>query len=134
MTDSFEISTFFPGLSAAEIFNAWLESEAHSAFTGSPARVNPAVGGEFSAWEGYISGKTLEIEPSRRILQSWRTTEFPEGSPDSLLEISFEEIGDGTQLTLVHTNIPDGQGEDYRQGWEDYYFKPMQQFFSAQET
>jgi activator of HSP90 ATPase len=134
MADSFEIKEFFPGIPATEIFNAWLESEAHSAFTGSPARVNPGVGGEFSAWDGYISGKTLEIEPSRRILQSWRTTEFPEGSPDSLLEISFEEIGDGTQLTLVHTNIPDGQGEDYRQGWEDYYFKPMQQFFSAQET
>lgn len=134
MADSFEIKEFFPGIPATKIFNAWLESEAHSAFTGSPAHVNPAVGGEFSAWDGYISGKTLEIEPSRRILQSWRTTEFPEGSPDSLLEISFEEIGDGTQLTLVHTNIPDGQGEDYRQGWEDYYFKPMQQFFSAQET
>ena len=115
MADSFEIKEFFPGIPATEIFNAWLESEAHSAFTGSPARVNPGVGGEFSAWDGYISGKTLEIEPY-------------------LLEISFEEIGDGTQLTLVHTNIPDGQGEDYRQGWEDYYFKPMQQFFSAQET
>ena len=134
MADSFEVKEFFPGIPAAEIFNAWLESEAHSAFTGSPAHVNPGVGGEFSAWDGYISGKTLEIEPPRRILQSWRTTEFPEGSPDSLLEVLLEEIEDGTQLTLVHTNIPDGQGEDYRQGWEDYYFKPMRQYFSARET
>ena len=134
MADSFEVSTFFPGIPAAEIFHAWLDSEAHSGFTGSPAQIESGINGVFSAWDGYISGRTLEIEHPQRILQSWRTTEFPEGSPDSLLEISFEEIGSGTQLTLIHANIPDGQGEDYRQGWEDYYFKPMQGYFSAQET
>ena len=131
MADSFEISEFFPGTPPAEIFNAWLESKAHSAFTGSPARVDPGVGAEFSAWDGYISGKTLEVEPHSRILQSWRTTEFPDGSPDSRLEILLEEMGDGTQLTLIHTGLPDGQGEDYRQGWQEYYFKPMHKYFSA---
>jgi activator of HSP90 ATPase len=131
MADSFEISKFFPGTPAAELFNAWLESEAHSAFTGSPARVDPGEGAEFSAWDGYISGRTLAVEPHSRILQSWRTTEFPEGSPDSQLEILFEDMGDGAQLTLIHTDIPDGQGENYRQGWQEYYFIPMQEYFST---
>ncbi len=131
MADSFEISKFFPGTPAVELFNAWLESEAHSAFTGSPARVDPGEGAEFSAWDGYISGRTLAVEPHSRILQSWRTTEFPEGSPDSQLEILFEDKGDGTQLTLIHTDIPDGQGENYRQGWQEYYFIPMQEYFST---
>jgi activator of HSP90 ATPase len=35
-----------------------------------------------------------------------------------------------TRLTLKHSRIPDGQGEVYRQGWEDYYFQPMKIFFS----
>ena len=131
MADSFEISKFFPGTPTAELFNAWLESEAHSGFTGSPARVDPGEGAEFSAWDGYISGRTLAVEPHSRILQSWRTTEFPEGSPDSQLEILFEDKGDGTQLTLIHTDIPDGQGEIYRQGWQEYYFIPMQEYFST---
>ena len=130
MADSFEISTYLPGIPAAEIFQAWLESEGHSEFTGSRAQIEPGVNGVFSAWDGYISGRTLEIEPPHRILQSWRTTEFPEGSPDSRLEILFEEIEDGTQLRLIHTNIPAGQGEDYRQGWQEFYFQPMQKYYS----
>jgi activator of HSP90 ATPase len=131
MAESFEVSSFFPGISAERVYNAWMESKTHSAATGSPAHISPGVGGEFSAWDGYISGKNLEVEPHRRILQSWRTTEFPEDSPDSLLEILLEEVEGGTQLTLIHTGIPDGQGGDYRQGWEDYYFKPMQEYFST---
>jgi len=34
----------------AEIYEAWLSSEGHSAITGSPAKVDGNVGGEFSAW------------------------------------------------------------------------------------
>jgi len=26
--------------------------------------------------------------------------------------------------------IPDGQGENYKQGWKDFYFKPMKKYFS----
>lgn len=130
MADSFEVSTFFPGVPVTEIFNAWLESEAHSGFTGSPAQIEPVVNGGFSAWDGYISGRTLEIDPPHRVLQSWRTTEFPQDSPDSHLEILFEEMEGGTQLRLIHTNIPAGQGENYLQGWQEFYFQPMQQYFS----
>ena len=133
MAESFEISTFFPAISAEQIYKAWLDSEEHSAFTGSPAQINPGVGGKFTAWDGYIYGKTLEAEPFRRILQAWRTTEFPEHSPDSQLEILIEEVDNGGKVTLIHTDIPDGQGDDYRQGWEEYYFKPMQRYFSAEQ-
>ncbi len=62
-------------------------------------------------------------------MQAWRTTEFPEGSPDSRLEMLLEEAKGGTKITLVHTNIPDGQGKDYEQGWIAFYFKPMKQYF-----
>jgi activator of HSP90 ATPase len=31
---------------------------------------------------------------------------------------------------LHHSDIPTGQGEEYRRGWEDYYFRPMQAYFS----
>jgi activator of HSP90 ATPase len=75
-------------------------------------------------------GKNLELEPPRRILQSWRTTEFPEGAPDSMLEILIEPDGDGSKLTLIHTEIPEGQSEDYKQGWKDYYFALMKAYFS----
>jgi activator of HSP90 ATPase len=131
MVESFEVSAFFSALTAEKIYSAWLDSQAHSAMTGSPAEVDPAEGGKFSAWDGYIQGETLAAEPFQRILQAWRTTEFPENSPDSRLEVLIEEQDDGVQVTLIHSEIPEGQGEDYRQGWVEYYFEPMQRYFSA---
>lgn len=133
MTDSLEVSKFFPEVSAKQLYNAWLDSEAHSAFTGSPAQINPDIGSEFTAWDGYISGRTLEAEPFQRIVQAWRTTEFPEDSPDSRLEILIEDMDNGVQVTLVHSGIPAGQGENYRQGWGEYYFDPMQRYFSTKQ-
>ena len=131
MPESFEVSAVLPA-SPQQLYLAWLSSDEHTAFTGGGAEVDPRVGGRFTAWDGYIEGKTLELEPHRRIVQTWRTAEFPEGSEDSRLEVRLEEADGGTKITLVHTNIPDGQGEDYRHGWLGNYFDPMQEYFSGQ--
>ena len=64
-------------------------------------------------------------------MQAWRTTEFPDEAPDSRLEVWLEEDDRGVQIRLVHSEIPDGQGEDYRQGWDEYYFAPMQEYYSG---
>ncbi len=133
MADQFTISVVLPG-KTERIFRAWLSSEGHAAMTGSPAKVEPRVGGTFMAWDGYISGKTLELKPYTRIVQAWRTTEFPEGSPDSRVEIQLTESNGETQLKLSHTNIPEGQADSYKQGWEDFYFKPMLEYFSKSKS
>jgi len=85
MPDAFEISTVLTA-SAKQVYEAWLSSKEHGAMTGGAARIDPVVGGRFSAWDGYITGATLELEPYRRIVQSWRTIEFPADAPDSRLE------------------------------------------------
>jgi activator of HSP90 ATPase len=124
MTESIELSIILPALPET-IFNAWLSSEEHSAFTGSPAKIDATLGGQFSTWDGYILGKTIELDPYQRIVQSWRTTEFPQDSPDSRLVVLFKSVEGGTKVTLIHTEIPNGQGQFYYRGWEDFYFKPM---------
>ena len=111
------------------IYNAWLDSNEHSSFTGGKATVEPSIGGRFTAWDGYIQGTNLELNPGRRIVQSWRTTEFPSGSPDSRLEVLFEAAGDGTRVTLNHTEIPPGQATRYEQGWREHHLDPMARYF-----
>jgi activator of HSP90 ATPase len=113
-----------------EIYRAWLSTDGHTAMTGSPAKVASRVNGEFTAWEGYIWGTFLELEENRRILQAWRTSEFPEGVNDSVVEVLLEEADGGTRLTLTHTQIPEGQAENYEKGWDDFYFKPMREYFN----
>ena len=124
----FTLSTILP-VGAEKIYKAWLSSDGHSAMTGSPAKVNARVGGKFTAWDGYISGKTLELEPTHRILQAWRTTEFPEDATDSMVEILLKETEGGTKITLKHSNMPEEQVDSYRQGWENFYFTPMKEYF-----
>ena len=130
MSEKIRCSVILPA-SAEEIYTAWLDSKKHGAFTGDKAKIDAKVGGKFTAWGGYILGKTLELEPFKRIVQAWRTTDFPEEAPDSKLEVVLEAEGKGTCFTLFHSNITDGQGDEYLKGWEDYYFEPMKAFFGA---
>jgi activator of HSP90 ATPase len=41
----------------------------------------------------------------------------------------LEETNGKTKVTLIHSNIPEGQADGYKQGWEDFYFKPMREYF-----
>lgn len=123
----FTVSTVLPA-SAEEIFKAWLSGKGHSAMTGSAAVFKKD--GSFTAWDGYITGKTLETKKNERIVFAWRTSEFPEASPDSRVEILLDEINGKTKVTLTHSEMPEGQEESYKQGWDDFYFKPMKEYFT----
>jgi len=128
MATSFTISTILPA-EAKAIYHAWLDSREHAAFTGSAAQIEPNVGGTFRVWDGYITGQTIVLEPYSRIIQSWRTTEFPPHAPDSRVEIALKSAPGGTKLTLKHSQIPEGQAEDYKKGWKDFYFSPLAAYF-----
>jgi uncharacterized protein YndB with AHSA1/START domain len=132
MAENIRVSDVIPA-APERVFAAWLDSEKHSAFTGAKASFD-GVGGTYTAWNGYIQGTTFEAEPHHRILQSWRTTEFPAEAPPSRLEVLFEPSTDGTVVTLVHTEIPDGQGAQYEAGWKEHYFAPMKQYFGGSEA
>jgi activator of HSP90 ATPase len=129
MKNGFTLSETFKS-KASEIYNAWLSSDGHSALTGSTTSVDGSVGGKFTAWDGYIFGSTLELTPDQRIVQAWRTSEFPDDAPDSRLEVLLEEVEGGTKVTLNHTDMPEDQVDSYRQGWEDFYFEPMRKYFN----
>lgn len=129
--DGFELSVQIPA-SPDQIFQHWVEGAGHAAMSGGGASSEPWPGGAFSAWDGYIRGHHVALEPGRRIVQRWRTAEFPGEAPDSLVEITLAEDEGGTRITLRHTEIPEGQGERYRGGWDHFYFQPMRAFFGGQ--
>lgn len=128
MADQFTVSTKI-NASPKEIYDAWLDTKKHGEMTGSMAFVSPGIGGKFSSWDGYIGGTTLELEPNKRIVQAWRTSDFPEGSPDSRIEITLEQVDASTKVTIKHTNIPAGQGPEFKDGWDEFYFQPMKAYF-----
>jgi activator of HSP90 ATPase len=112
-----------------EVYDALLDPKKHSEFTGSKATGKAIVGAKFTAWDGYISGRNLELEKGKRIAQEWVTTEWPEDYPPSKLEFTFKEVDGETELTMVHSDIPTDQEEELKQGWIDYYWKPLKNYF-----
>ena len=129
MAYDFELSDVLPATPQA-IYEAWMSSEGHTGMTGAEATIDPRPGGAFEAWDGYITGKTVAVNPSRRIVQTWRTSEFAGSDPDSEIEVLLEAVEGGTKLTLHHRNVPDGQFGYERGGWQESYFDPMRDYFS----
>jgi len=118
-----------PKVSPKEVYQAYVDPKKHSEFTGSEATGKPVVGGKFTAWDGYISGRFLELEEGKRMVQEWKSTDFPEGSPPSKLELTFREVPKGTEIVMVHSNVPKDQEDETAEGWTEFYWEPMKQYF-----
>lgn len=128
MKKSFTLTAKFPA-SPKEVYEAWLDSDAHSAMTGgSPTIMSNEEGQPFAAHNAYLWGKNLELVPNKKIVQTWRTTGFKSTDEDSKIEVSLEEVKEGTLLTLKHTNVPE-QEIHVEQGWVSHYFEPMTSYF-----
>ncbi len=123
MHESFPVST-------DRLFNDWLSSEGHTAMTGSKAHIHPKADSPYSTWNGYISGLTLEVEQGRRILQSWRTTDFKATDTDAMLELILDPTDAGCVLHLRQWNLPEGTADSYHKGWDEFYFTPMQRYYN----
>jgi uncharacterized protein YndB with AHSA1/START domain len=115
--------------SPKEIYETWLDSRGHSAMTGGKATQSAKVGAAVTAWGDYITGKNLHLEPGKRIVQTWRTTQFTDAHTDSVVTVTLVKVAGGTRLTLNHANVPDDQTSYEESGWKAHYFTPMQRYF-----
>ena len=133
MEPEIKLTAIFP-VSAKKLYDCWLNSNCHSSFTEGKALIEPRSGTDFSLQSGFITGTNIILQPYGRIVQSWRNKDFPEGSPDSKLEILFEKHNHGTKLTLIHHQIPNGQEKKIEKNWKENYFKPMKKLFQKTRT
>ncbi len=109
-----------------EMYDAMMDSKKHSAFTGDAAKIGKKVGERFTAYGGYAEGKNVELIPGRKIVQSWRASDWKEGYY-SQVTFLFEETKEGTKMTFIQKGVPEEFYEDIEQGWIDYYWGPMRE-------
>ena len=133
MPYSFQLAAEIPA-SPEVIYDSWLDTSGHSAMTGGAASASNVVEAEFTAWDGYIRGRNLELVRGRRIVQSWRTTAFSDADPDSVLTVILTPTKAGAHLTLEHSNVPDGHTKYEQGGWEENYFAPMKRYFASKSA
>ena len=107
------------------VYEALMDSRKHARFTGAKARISRKVKGRFTAYDGYIEGIHLDLVPDKKIVQSWRGSDWPEGH-FSKATFSLKRIKDGVRLTFTQSGVPVQHYRDISQGWRDYYWKPIE--------
>lgn len=130
-TKTIEQSVTF-NASPHDVYEALMDSEKHSRFSGAKASISREVGGSFTAYDGALSGTILELVPDVKIVQTWR------GSDDgwvpghySTATFSLEAVNSGTRLTFVQTGVPEQSFEQISQGWHTYYWPKMKQMLES---
>ncbi|HYM11932.1 MAG TPA: SRPBCC domain-containing protein [Bryobacterales bacterium] len=111
-----------------EVFEALLDAGKHSAFTGAPAEIERKPGGRFSLYGGQLSGVTVTFIQDQRILQQWRSANWPEGTFSHLYYILSPLDGGGTRLLLTQTGVPAQHFADINRGWHKYYWAKMAEY------
>ena len=113
---------------AHEVYEALIDSRRHSEFTGDEANISREIGGRFTAYGEYIEGVNLELIPDKKIVQTWRASDWPEGHY-SKVTFSLEEVKGSTRLVFTQTGVPEEYYDDVSQGWRDWYWSPMKEMF-----
>jgi uncharacterized protein YndB with AHSA1/START domain len=110
-----------------EVYQALTFPPTIQLWSGEPAEMSQQAGSEFSLWDGSITGKNLEFDPGKKIVQQWY---FGEQQEPSIVTITLHPHKQGTSVELSHTNIPDEDYDDIVEGWNDTYFGSLQEFYS----
>src|SRR6478736_9052279 len=90
-----------------QLYDALLDSNQFSEFSGRVAEINREVGGAFSLFKGHIVGRNLELVPNQRIVQAWRVVTWPEGAY-SIARFDLKPQRSGTRIIFDHIGFPEG--------------------------
>ena len=113
------------------LYDMYLDSKRHAAFTGAPVKIGARTGARFEAFGGAISGTILQMVPKRLIVQSWRSTNFGKRDVDSTLILRFFPHHKGGRIELTHVNVAERDFGGVSEGWHKYYFVPWRKYLEA---
>jgi activator of HSP90 ATPase len=110
-----------------EIYLALTNPTTFQLWSGEPAEMSTEPDSEFSLWDGSITGKNVEFEPGKKIIQQWY---FGDHLEKSIVTIKLHPHAQGTSVELKHVNIPDEDYDDIVEGWNTVYFGSLHDFYA----
>ena len=117
--------------SPATVYRALLDSTTMSEVTGLPAEINPIMGGDYSALDGYLSGVVSELLEDRHIAIACRVQE--DGWPETHLSTATFMVkpeGSGTNLSFFQQDVPADYHELMLNLWEQYFWSKLPAAFT----
>ena len=124
-------TVIFKNTAPETLYDIYMDAKKHSKATGGTAKISAKVGSSYSAWDGYITGKTFQLVKGKLIVQSWRDSEFKPNDLDSTFILQFEKKGKDALVHMVHANVPDHKYEALKGGWNGFYWKPWKKYLAG---
>jgi len=110
---------------AKAVYDLLLDAKGFGEMTGGrEAEISSEVGGACSLFGGAISARNVELVPGRRVVQAWRSNDWPEGV-HSIVKFDLSEEGGRTRLVFDQAGHPDAATDTLREGWQQMYWQPM---------
>jgi activator of HSP90 ATPase len=119
--------TFRINTEPSDVYSALTNPYTIELWSGYPAKMSTEPGSEFSLWEGDITGMNLEFIQDRKVVQEWY---FGDQAEKSIVTITIKPEGGISLVTVEHTNIPDDEYDGFAEGWKEYYFDAITNFFN----
>ena len=94
-----------------------------------PTAISTEVGGSFTLFGGYITGRHIEMLPNERLVQAWRAGSWQAGE-FSIAAFHLAVEGGKTRLKFHHRGFPNGDGTSLAQGWHAHYWEPLAKFLA----
>ena len=94
-----------------------------------PTAISPEVGGSFTLFGGYVTGRHLEMLPNERLIQAWRAGSWKAGE-FSIAAFNLTAEGGKTKLKFEHRGFPNGNGTSLARGWHSHYWEPLAKFLA----
>lgn len=107
-----------------------MDSKKHAAFTEAEATISRKVGGTFQTYDGYATGSNLEVVPDKKIVQTWRASDWPEEHYSTVTFALSEKNGE-TTLEFTQTEIPLEAYPDIKQGWQEWYWDRLKHYLES---
>jgi len=86
--------------------------------------ISTEVGGAFTLFGGYVTGRHLEMVPAERLVQAWRAGGWNAGDY-SVARFMLLTDAAGCKVVFDHRGFPDGQGASLAYGWRVHYWEPL---------
>lgn len=114
----------------AQVYELFADAAALSALSGMSGTPGRSAGEEFSAFDGHVVGRQIELVPGERIVQAWR---FPAWEPGiySIVQFTLVTEGGGTRLVIDQHGEPDAWHDHINSNWPTFYLTPLTKHFAA---
>lgn len=121
--------TFNIHVARSHVWKALVDPKILAAWGAGPAAMSARKGAKFSLWGGDIIGRNLEVVKEKKLVQEWQEKNW---KVPSKVTITLKLVRLGTQVRVVHQDVPAKEFEALRKGWKDSYFQPLKQFLEEQ--